>query len=1024
MNPQDPTQQPTGLPSAQPVTPPTAQPTASQVHVPNNVAGVIPLPLWSVNDYRLFATGDSAEKLAASAVAPLVAAARGYAHIAEADPATAKMTGVGNLGGAAGNRFKKLVGRDGALYMPWYRPAVARREPTGRPGSSADQFRPVEPLFNEKSGKYAKYEFIGGRPTVIDIHPATPGGWLEHTAFTLITEGILKGDAGLTGMLRAAGIPDDQLRYDDDTVDPIPVLRALMRRVPEADRTMIMSLGGVGNWHSHPEWNDMNLKHRTVLIAFDGDLDTNPNVYKQGAALWQKLEHMGATPKLLNLSVVTATATGAEAKKYGLDDYLADVGPWESLADRICDALPAAPIDEDDDDDEFRAGDWRMNEETCEAEALSITKTDGGQNVRKWERKTRFIGRITRTLSIRSATEQEIITGVLAPDGAAESDTTIEIEIKWRKDDAERTATIKGPDTMLADMPGFWATRSGGHIPTAVLKHRDWSPPPEWVSGTKWHRNDDTSDSTQWGHMGWVPVENGSPVFIVGKQVINRYGDGSLSATPGVTEAALAGSSKFGVKIPASDEQLKAALLKVWHTYRDGVWTDKRIAALVLAAALRPVVPIPCSNALLISGGKGLGKSWTAAAMMAFWQYMVGTWTNNKLPGSTEDTMAATEGALARTPIWVIDDWAPVSDARKAAADSTKLGAIVRAIHNHTGKRRATRDMGAAEVLQPRALLVITAEHEHTVGSVADRLIHVPIVANSLGSVEATERVVQMWERTGEPAIVAGGAIAQLAASADWPTDYADWDGEKAALADHAKTAMSSPDTPNGASKRHTDMAADLGLGLMMWQLMFDRFDLEKEYYEAIEARNDLYSLCKDHMISQGDTTPGVSLIKALRATMAAGLAHIDSIDTPGQPPIANSPTAAMLNKMLGWQAMPEGSRGGGESIGVLIYPPKGKDGSDDEPVLLLHQINAFQVAKRHHPDLIMPGSQPAATWASIWSEKFCSNAWQKKKSTAGRDLPIIRKMCNGVPIEGVPVKMSALLNLGVSAAELAEGQD
>jgi len=985
--------------------------------LPHYITASVPLPQWTADDYRLFATGDSADKLSSSAVAPLVAAARGYQHIPEATPDAAKRTGVGTLVGAAGARFKKLVGRDGALYMPWYRPGIARREPSGRPGASANQFRPVEPLFNDKTGKTAKYEFIAGRPTVLDIHPATPCGWLEHTASALITEGILKGDAALTGMLRAAGITDAELRYDDETVDALTALRSLLRRVPEADRTMIISLGGVANWHSHPEWNDMNVKHRTVLIAFDGDLDTNPNVYKQGAALWQKLEYMGATPKLINLNVVTAT--DAEAKKYGLDDYLVAVGPWESLIDRIRDALPDAPPS--DDTDRFRSGDWRMNEETCEAEVLRVTKSDGS-TTKSWEQTpAAIIGRIARTLAVRCVSDEEIQSGTLAEDSKAESGTTVEIEVKWREHGVTETAIITGPDTMLADSPQWWASRSGGHVPTAVLMHPDWPAAPQWVAGMKGHRSDDTVVTTQWEHMGWVPVQDGSPVFICGTQVLNRYGDGCKAATPGVTEKALAMATKFGVKSPTSDEELKAALLKVWETYRAGVWTDPRVAALVLAAALRPVVPLPCSNAILISGGKRLGKSWTAGAVMSFWQRKPGTWSNNALPGSAEDTMAATEGALARTPIWVVDDWAPVADARKAAADSTKLGAMVRAIHNHNGKRRATRTMGAQDVLQPRALLIITAEHEHTVSSVADRLIHVPIVAGSLGGVENTEAVVRMWSTTGEPAIVTGGAIAQLAAAPDWAKAYRDWHGEHIGIRAEARQSMSGGRKADGDQTRHIDMAADLALGLKMWQIMFERFGLDEQADQAVDAMEGLYSLSRDHMVSQKDTTPGEALIKAVRAILAAGLAHIDSLDTPGAPPISNSPTSARLNQLLGWSNGPEGPRGGGQSIGVLVYPNRSKSGGsavDDEPVLLLHHLNAFLTAKRHHPELIMHGSQPASAWASVWSEGFCSTQWKRKKAAGGQELSVVRKMLNGLPAEGVPVMMSALLGLGLTDLE------
>ena len=992
--------------------------------IPDTAAGAMPLPRWSVADYAVFATGDSAQKLSDSAVAPLVAAARGYRHIGVADKDTARLTGA-TLTGAVGSRFKKLVGTNGALFMPWFRPSVARREITGaRPGASATQFRPVDPLFNERSGKFAKYEFLANMPTVLDVHPATPGNWLEYTPTVVITEGCLKGDAGLTGMLRAAGIPDAALRYDDDTVDALAVLRALLKKVPEADRVMILSFGGVGNWHQHPEWSDMNFKGRTVLIAFDGDLDSNADVHRQGTALWTKLQHLGATPKRLDLNVVVDAGRGVETKKVGLDDYLAEIGPWESLADRVLDELPPAP---QVDGAEFSAGDWRMNEDTCVSEVLREIKSDGGSTRAIWDPKAKFIGRIARTQSVRNTTDEEVQTGELADVIDADAETTVHVEIQWKQDGETRTATVTGPDTMLADNPQIWASRSGGRIPTDVLTRPDWPPMPEWLRGMKGHREDDIEKSTQWGHMQWVPVEQGTPVFIVGKQVIGRYGDGSKAASPGVTERVLSKSSKFAVICTDDEDQVKAAVKKVWRAYRDGVWTDRRVSALVLAAALRPVVPLPCSSALLLSGGKSLGKSFTAGAVMSFWG-TPGAWDNNHLPGSAEDTMAATESALARTPIWVIDDWAPVADARKAAQDSAKLGQIIRATHNHAAKRRSRHDMTSQEVQSPRALLIITAEHEHTVSSVSDRLIHVPITAGSLGTQAATDRLVAIQKDTGEAAMVTGAAIKMLAGGRDWigAGNWADshewWRSALYPLREHAEALMADDTgkkTAQGAKTRHRDMAADLALGLLLWQELFRSLGLKKEMRETHEARAELFSLCRDHLVSQADTTPGGALVRALRATLAAGHAHIDSVDTPGMPPVSNNVSGALLNSQLGWRAAPEGSRGGGESIGVLIYPPKSRPNED--PVILLHHLNAVMTAQRHYPQLIPYGSQPAATWSSAWSEGFCADYWRRKHSPSGRELPIVRTMQHGIPLEGVPIRMSALLDLALSPEDVED---
>jgi hypothetical protein len=159
--------------------------------------------LWPPGAYHCIADdGVGAEKLSASAVAPLVAAARGYESVTPAGlrDAAARLR-VGVLNGRAGAQFKSIVGRNGALMLPWHSPATARRAVAGRrPLPAVAQFRPVDPRTDPDTGRVVKYEFLAGAPTTLDVHPATPPGWLDHTRTAVITEGVLKGDALLTGL--------------------------------------------------------------------------------------------------------------------------------------------------------------------------------------------------------------------------------------------------------------------------------------------------------------------------------------------------------------------------------------------------------------------------------------------------------------------------------------------------------------------------------------------------------------------------------------------------------------------------------------------------------------------------------------------------------------------------------------------------------------------------------------------------------------------------------------------------------
>lgn len=88
-----------------------------------------------------------------------------------------------------------------------------------------------------------------------------------------------------------------------------------------------IALGGVWNFKSKrnglfrlPMFDEIVFKDRTVLIIFDSDSVTNPQVLHAQYKFSEEIFNMGATPMVVNIPK-------AEGKKHGIDDYIVEFGP-------------------------------------------------------------------------------------------------------------------------------------------------------------------------------------------------------------------------------------------------------------------------------------------------------------------------------------------------------------------------------------------------------------------------------------------------------------------------------------------------------------------------------------------------------------------------------------------------------------------------------------------------------------------------------------------------------------------------
>src|SRR5699024_11425526 len=88
---------------------------------PTYTTASAPLPTFDASEFITLDGGHGAGKLAASAVAPLVAAARGYATVTPENlPEAVRGYRLGSMNSAAARQLKNDVGDGDAMMMPWF----------------------------------------------------------------------------------------------------------------------------------------------------------------------------------------------------------------------------------------------------------------------------------------------------------------------------------------------------------------------------------------------------------------------------------------------------------------------------------------------------------------------------------------------------------------------------------------------------------------------------------------------------------------------------------------------------------------------------------------------------------------------------------------------------------------------------------------------------------------------------------------------------------------------------------------
>ncbi len=224
--------------------------------------------------------------LAASAIHPLVAAARGYRSITRA----ADLAALG---------FAPAQCRAPGLLVPLH--DVEGHQP-------AYQFRPDTPRLRD--GDPVKYETPAGGHVIVDVPPGARAALDDPHVPLWITEGARKADAAVSAGLCC-----------------VALLGVWNFRGTNAQ----------GGQTLLPDWELIALRDRVVYVAFDSDAAQKPQVAAACARLSAVLGRRGAQVQVVRIP------PGPGGAKVGLDDYLAAGGAVAALTAAATPAPAPAP---------------------------------------------------------------------------------------------------------------------------------------------------------------------------------------------------------------------------------------------------------------------------------------------------------------------------------------------------------------------------------------------------------------------------------------------------------------------------------------------------------------------------------------------------------------------------------------------------------------------------------------------------------------------------------------------------------
>ncbi|WP_158300490.1 hypothetical protein [Arthrobacter crystallopoietes] len=630
-----------------------------------------------------------------------------------------------------GKAWKKQFQKRDGLFIPWHSLASLRDcLHKGNHPSHAESFVICAP---EHLGEPERHNFtmkVGGS---LGVHPSTPSSWIEKANVAVCVPSPMAADAWLTQSLFNSGISRDELARSGGQ-NPARRLTAIMEMVPFEDRVLVLSTDALAlHRPSLPDDLAGAELPSEVLLVFDPQHASLTKAHQEASSVWEALEHNPSvsSPRALFLPPLVSRSLFPDGN---LRHLLGSGARLDELFSASVLEMPTAPSS----NEETKPGAWRISEDGLRTEQCVQSARNDEAPTLRWEERIPLGGRITKLLTRRRPTTRELKTGRM--DAPANGKVFINVEVSWEyRGSPEETCQVTGPKEILHYQPVDWI-RHGAQIPTELLMHPNWPPRHQHAEGflqaVKVHRRDERRESMVWQQMGWVPTAHGLPAFIAGEQVIPAHEDVTVEIkTPSPETSLLYGFgeiSELNWKDAADVEQVRKDFRTILDTYvRSEAWSDPAAAAVILAGALRPCLPLRPKTSIYVWGPKGRGKTFSAETAMYFWASDKSAWIG-KPPGSAGDTLAYTEKVLSSVPIWVIDDLAPSTSRDAAQNKSAHLEDTIRNVFNNAAKGRSDRDAQAQERNFPIAQLIITGENQLTTPSARERTIPVHIGTGSL----------------------------------------------------------------------------------------------------------------------------------------------------------------------------------------------------------------------------------------------------------------------------------------------------
>lgn len=278
---------------------------------------------------------------------------------------------------------------------------------------------------------------------------------------------------------------------------------------------------------------------------------------------------------------------------------------------------------------------------------------------------------------------------------------------------------------------------------------------------------------------------------------------------------------------------------------------------------------------LWLHGATGSYKSTLSALFVS---HFGGPFTASDLPASwlSTDNALERQAFLCRDALLVVDDYAPESHPREAAALDKRVNRLVRQIGNRCARGRLFADLRQRPETPPNALVISTGEQlPLAVGSVAARILPV-----------RCERDAVDLERLSRAQAQAGILPQAMRGYLEWLAPQMDTLRHKlpARFAELRATAQL------GGHARLPEAVAHLMLGAELGARYAQEIGaLAGAEAEALrEAAWEVFlALAREHANTLADERPALRFLRTLDAIMMQGLGHLRDRATGGPPPEA-----------------------------------------------------------------------------------------------------------------------------------------